>query len=94
MEAFAERASRELRATGVTARKRTIAPTGDLTPRELQIAQLAIEGLTNPEIGSRLFMSPRTVEYHLAKVFAKRGVSSRTGLGVALGDDPGRASVR
>ncbi|MFL5515317.1 MAG: LuxR C-terminal-related transcriptional regulator, partial [Gemmatimonadales bacterium] len=87
MEAFSERAARELRATGASARKRTVETTGDLTPRELQIARLAGEGLTNPEISSRLFMSPRTVEYHLHKVFAKRGIASRTELRLVLTDD-------
>ncbi|MBO3751833.1 AAA family ATPase [Streptosporangiaceae bacterium NEAU-GS5] len=87
MEAFAERAARELGATGESARRRTVEAGGDLTARELQIARLAGEGLTNPEIGSRLFMSPRTVEYHLHKVFTKRGIASRTELGSVLGDD-------
>ncbi|MFI6488746.1 helix-turn-helix transcriptional regulator [Streptomyces sp. NPDC050564] len=91
MEAFAERAARELRATGETARRRTVETSGDLTPRELQIARLASEGLTNPEIGSRLFMSPRTVEYHLRKVFAKRGIVSRTEIRTVLADDLGTA---
>lgn len=87
MEAFAERAARELRATGETARRRSAEADGDLTPRELQIARLASTGLTNPEIGGRLFMSPRTVEYHLRKVFAKRGIASRTELATVLAAD-------
>jgi DNA-binding CsgD family transcriptional regulator len=76
-EAFAERARRELIATGETARPRTVAASNDLTPQETQIARLAVEGRSNPEIGSELFISPRTVEYHLSKVYTKLGVSSR-----------------
>ena len=81
MAAFAERARRELQATGETARKRTIA-TGDeqLTAQEAQIARMAREGLSNPEIGARLFISPRTVQYHLRKVFTKLNISSRNQL--------------
>jgi DNA-binding CsgD family transcriptional regulator len=77
--AFTERATHELAATGETARKRTDAHENDdeLTPREAQIAQLAAAGLSNREIGEQLFISHRTVGYHLAKVFAKLGVASR-----------------
>jgi DNA-binding CsgD family transcriptional regulator/tetratricopeptide (TPR) repeat protein len=84
MEAFAERAARELLATGETARKRTVQTKDDLTPRESQIARLARDGLSNSEIGARLFISPRTVEYHLHKVFAKLDISSRNELVVVL----------
>ncbi|GID27577.1 LuxR family transcriptional regulator [Paractinoplanes brasiliensis] len=87
MDAFARRAAAELRATGKNARRRSVETTGDLTPREWQIARLAREGLSNPEIATRLFMSPRTVEYHLHKVFAKRGITSRVELRAALADD-------
>ena len=76
-EAFAERARRELVATGETARERTVATRADLTPQETQIARLAADGHTNPEIGSELFISPRTVEYHLRKVFTKLGLTTR-----------------
>jgi DNA-binding CsgD family transcriptional regulator len=84
MLAFAERAGRELWATGETARKRSIADPGKLTAQELQIAKLARDGLTNPEIGTRLFISARTVEYHLGKVFTKLGITSRAQLDRAL----------
>ena len=78
--AFAERAGRELAATGLTVRKRVDETRGDLTPQELQIARLAGDGYTNPEIGAQLFLSPRTVEWHLHKVFTKLGISSRRAL--------------
>jgi DNA-binding CsgD family transcriptional regulator len=84
MLAFAERAGRELWATGETARKRSIADPGKLTAQELQIAKLARDGLTNPEIGTRLFISARTVEYHLGKVFTKLGITARAQLDRAL----------
>jgi DNA-binding CsgD family transcriptional regulator len=88
MEAFAERARRELRATGETARKRTTESHDELTAQEALIARLAVQGLSNPEIGARLFISSRTVKYHLGKVFAKLGVSSRAQLNQALPGDP------
>ena len=74
---WAERALRELRATGEKARKRNVSPLAELTPQELQVARLVGDGATNKEVASRLFVSPKTVEYHLRKVFAKLGVSSR-----------------
>jgi DNA-binding NarL/FixJ family response regulator len=83
-EAFADRAGRELLATGETVRKRTDETRGDLTAQEVQIARLAREGLSNPEIGTRLFISPRTVQYHLRKVFIKLGISSRNQLDSVL----------
>jgi DNA-binding CsgD family transcriptional regulator len=76
-EAFAERARSELQATGAKVRRQTVMTRTDLTPQEAQIARLAGEGLTNPEIGARLFLSPHTVEWHLRKVFSKLGISSR-----------------
>jgi ATP/maltotriose-dependent transcriptional regulator MalT len=84
MEAFAERARSELRATGENVRRRTVETSDDLTPQELQIARLARDGLSNPEIGERLFLSPRTVEWHLRKVFAKLEIRSRRELARAL----------
>jgi len=85
-EAFAERARRELLATGETVHKRTIETRDVLTAQEAQVARLAAEGRTNPEIGSQLFISPRTAEYHLHKVFTKLGISSRRRLRDALRD--------
>jgi DNA-binding CsgD family transcriptional regulator len=93
MEAFAERARRELLATGETVRKRTGETLDELTPQEVQVARLAAGGQTNPEIGAQLFLSPRTVEWHLSKVFGKLGVSSRKELRTAL-SDVGAAVVR
>ncbi len=81
---FAERARRELAATGETVRKRTDGTRGQLTPQEQQIARLAASGHTNPEIGAQLFLSPRTVEWHLRKVFMKLGIHSRRELREAL----------
>jgi DNA-binding CsgD family transcriptional regulator/tetratricopeptide (TPR) repeat protein len=84
LEAFAGRAARELLATGERARKRTAETREDLTAQEAQVARLACEGLSNPEIGARLFISARTVEYHLHKVFSKLGIRSRTQLPLAI----------
>jgi DNA-binding NarL/FixJ family response regulator len=87
MEAFARRAERELLATGETNGKRSVETSDELTAQEFQIARLARDGLSNPEIGSQLFISPRTVEYHLHKVFAKLNISSRTELDhILVGD--------
>ena len=76
-EAFAERARRELQATGEIVRARTVETRDDLTAQEREIAELARDGLSNPEIGARLFLSPRTVEWHLRKVFGKLGIHRR-----------------
>jgi DNA-binding CsgD family transcriptional regulator len=89
MLAFAERARRELLATGETVRKRTAAPHDQLTPQEAQIARLARAGLSNQEIGAQLFLSARTVEWHLSKVFSKLDISSRRQLQRALPDRAG-----
>ncbi|WP_282108158.1 helix-turn-helix transcriptional regulator [Streptomyces liliiviolaceus] len=83
-EAFTERAVRELRATGETVASRSGAAPTSLTAQEKQIAQLARDGLTNPEIGAQLFLSPHTVEWHLRKVYAKLGITSRRQLHTAL----------
>jgi DNA-binding CsgD family transcriptional regulator len=83
---FAERARRELLATGETVRKRSVETRDDLTAQEAEIARRAVAGRTNPEIGAELYISPRTVEWHLRKVFTKLGVSSRRELrGVLAG---------
>jgi DNA-binding NarL/FixJ family response regulator len=87
VEAFAARARRELRATGEHAGSRTVETRGQLTAQEAMIARLARDGLSNPEIGSRLFISARTVQYHLHKVFAKLAISSRSQLDRALPAD-------
>ena len=83
--AFTERARRELLATGERARRRVDETRGDLTPQEAQIARLAADGYTNPEIGAQLFLSPRTVEWHLRKVYPKLGISSRRQLRTVVG---------
>jgi DNA-binding CsgD family transcriptional regulator len=94
MSAFAERARRELRATGEPARPRTVpaaraaGASEPLTAQEAQVARLARDGLSNPEIGVRLFISARTVQYHLSKVFTKLGISSRGQLYLVLPGDP------
>jgi DNA-binding NarL/FixJ family response regulator len=88
IEAFAERARRELAATGETARKRTVETSVQLTAQEALIARLARDGLSNPEIGARLFISPRTVKYHLSKVFNKLDITSRNQLDRVLPRDP------
>ena len=77
IEAFAARAERELLATGEHVRKRVVETREDLTAQEAQIAKLARDGISNAEIAARLFISRRTVEYHLSKVFTKLDISSR-----------------
>ena len=94
MEAFAERARGELLATGERVRKRTVETRDELTPQERQIARLARDGLSNPEIGARLFLSPRTVEWHLRKVFTKLGIRSRRELAERAAELRVRAASR
>jgi DNA-binding CsgD family transcriptional regulator len=88
MEGFAERARRELQATGETVRKRSVRTRGELTAQEMQIARLANNGLSNQEIAARLFISARTVQYHLGKVFTKLAISSRSQLDRVLPSEP------
>jgi DNA-binding CsgD family transcriptional regulator len=85
--AFADRAERELRAAGETSGPLTVKVTGTLTAQEAQVARMARDGLSNADIGARLFISPRTVQYHLQKVFAKLEISSRNQLAAVLGED-------
>jgi len=89
IEAFAERAASQLRATGGSVRRKAVPTSAPLTPHESQVARLARDGLSNVEIGARLFLSPRTVEWHLAHVFTKLGITSRRDLGRALTRSPG-----
>jgi DNA-binding CsgD family transcriptional regulator len=84
MVAFAERTRRELLGTGEVVRKRTVEAADELTQQERQIALLARDGLSNPEVGGRLFISPRTVEWHLRKVFVKLNITSRKELRTAM----------
>ena len=81
MHAWAKRTADELVATGATVRKRTVETGTELTPKEAQILHLAREGLSNPEIAQRLFLSRRTVEWHVGRIFGKLGVTSRRQLG-------------
>ena len=91
--AFAERARRELLATGETVRKRAGRTREALTPQEVHVAVMARDGHTNPEIGARFFISPRTVEYHLHKVFRKLNIAGRRDLRDALAKDAYHAGV-
>ena len=85
--AFADRAERELRAAGETSGPLTVKVTGTLTAQEAQVARMARDGLLHADIGARLFISARTVQYHLQKVFAKLEISSRNQLAAVLGED-------
>jgi DNA-binding NarL/FixJ family response regulator len=94
MEGFAARARSELRVTGETARKRSVATMLQLTAQEAQVARLARDGLSNPEIGARLFLSRRTVQYHLSKVFTKLDITSRSDLRRILPAHPDTVPLR
>ena len=94
VEAFAGRAERELRATGERVRKRRIETREQLTAQEVQVARLARDGLSNAEIGARLFISQHTVAYHLRKVFSKLDITSRSQLDQALPQDAVRRTAR
>jgi len=87
-DGFADQARHELAATGETARRRSVDTLLELTAQEAHIARLAAEGRTNPEIAAQLYVSPRTVEWHMSKIFTKLGVSSRRRLGQALRTSP------
>jgi DNA-binding CsgD family transcriptional regulator len=87
-EAFADRARRELVAVGEIVRRRTAKQVSALTAQEARIARLAADGRTNPEIATQLYMSARTVEWHLGKIFTKLGIGSRRELPEALPGDP------
>jgi DNA-binding CsgD family transcriptional regulator len=88
VRAFADRAERELQASGERARKRRVESRDELTAQEARIARLARDGIPNAEIGTRLFISRRTVEYHLSKVFTKLDISSRHELDGVLPAEP------
>jgi DNA-binding NarL/FixJ family response regulator len=94
-EPWAERARTELRASGETARKRDPSTVDELTPQELQIARFVAQGLANKEVAAQLFLSPRTIDYHLRNVFAKLGIKSRTQLArLSLGDEEEAVTMR
>jgi DNA-binding CsgD family transcriptional regulator len=84
--AWAERARQELRASGETARRRDASAVAELTPQELQVARLVRQGLSNRDVAAQLFLSPRTIDFHLRNAFAKLGVASRTELAARLPD--------
>ncbi len=94
MDGFAERTRRELLGIGATVHTRTADPQETLTAQEAHIARLARDGLSNPEIGARLFISARTVEWHLRKVFTKLGIRSRRELRRALADRNSSGGLR
>lgn len=94
VDGFAERARQELAAAGETVRQPTVETSGDLSAQELHIARLAAEGQTNNEIGAALFINPRTVEWHLRKVFSNLGVSTRRQLRQSLSASPQTAKPR
>jgi DNA-binding CsgD family transcriptional regulator len=91
---WADRTQAELRASGETARRRESNTTFDLTPQEVQVASFVVQGMTNREVAAQMFLSPRTIDYHLRSVFTKLGIKSRTELANRLADTPTFASVR
>jgi DNA-binding NarL/FixJ family response regulator len=91
---WADRTQAELRASGETARRRDSSTILDLTPQELQVANFVVQGMTNREVAAQMFLSPRTIDYHLRSVFTKLGITSRTELAKLRADTPISSSTK